>query len=120
MSYASGSRLVSVSPAATTNTPVFTATLETEITRMLVANRNAGAAAIRVYHVRAGETLADSDALYYDVSVAANSFLDFATQAPGGGIHLEIGDTLHVRASTTGVNFNIYGVSTSIAPGTGG
>lgn len=114
MTFASGSRLAKVSPAATTNTLAFTATIDTEITRVFVANRTASAITFRLSHVVVGGTLADSDALYYDVSVAANTTLDIKSETQGGGIHLEPGDMLYVRASAVNMNFQIYGVTSDI------
>ena len=117
MSFANGSRLASISPAATTNTLAFTATVDTEITRVFCTNRTGSAITVRLYHVTEGATLADTDALIYDTSIAANSYVDLQAQAPGSGLHLEPGDTLYVRASAVSMNFNIYGVTANIAPG---
>lgn len=115
---AQGSRLASIRPAVTTDQLAFTATLDTEITRLLVCNNTAGAVAFRVYHVPAGGSPGLDNALYYDKTIAANDSFDFSIGAANAGIHLKTAEMLYVKTGTANaLGFQVYGVTASIAPG---
>src|SRR5258706_1203014 len=114
---AQGERLARVRPANTSDTLAFTASLPTEVTRLLIANNTAGAIAFRLYHVTGAGAFGIDNAVWYDKSVAANdTFIDQATN-DNAGIQLAAGDTIGVRTATANaLVFHIYGVTASIAP----
>jgi hypothetical protein len=117
---AQGSRLASVLPTDTSNTTAFTATLDTEVTRMFVTNLSAGALTFRVFHVPADVVLGNVHALYYDHALAANDTFELFSDATNSGVQLKEGDTIVVRSSSgNNIAFNLYGVTASIAPGAG-
>lgn len=117
---AQGSRLASVLPTNTSDTTAFTATLDTEVTRMFVTNLTGGALTFRVHHVPSGQAVANQYALYYDHALAANDTFELFSDATNSGIQLKEGDFLSVRSSSgNGIAFNMYGVTASIAPGAG-
>ncbi len=116
---AQGSRLASLCPTTTSPELAFTAEMPTEVTRLYAANVTGGAVTMRLWHVEAGDSVADKYALLYDYSIAAGETLQLFADAPNSGIKLEEGDELHVRsASANALAFNFYGVTASIAPGT--
>lgn len=116
---ASGARLFSSLPANTSDTLVFTATVPTELTRLVVCNVTAGAATYRLWHVPEGTVGGPvaAHALRYDVSVAAAGFSELMIGGPNGAVHLGEGDMIYVRSGTaSALAFNGYGVSADIAP----
>lgn len=115
---AQGSRLASFRPLTGGDELMFTATLDTEVTRLFITNVSGGAAAFRLYHVVAGGTPAQANALFFDHVLAANDTFELLADAPNSGIQLKTDDMLYVRAAVGGtVAFNVYGVTASIAPG---
>lgn len=117
---AQGARLALSRPAAATDTIVFTASLPTEVTRIHVVNTTAGALTFRIHHVlnsAVAGSMVIGNANYYDKSVAANDTFDFSAMNDNSGLQLAPGDSIGVRASALGLNFHIYGVTASIAPG---
>lgn len=114
---AQGSRLFWNRPADTAEHTAFTATLQTEVTKLFVTNNTGGALTFRLWHVPAGGSAGLDNALFYDKSVAANDTYIFGGDTPNGGIHMDEGDFLVVRSSSgNGLGFNGYGVTASIAP----
>lgn len=114
---AEGSRLFANRPTNDSNATVFTATLLTEITRLLICNNTAGAVAFRLYHVPSGGAAGLDNALWYDKSIAANDTFSFAGDTNNGGIHLEEGDFIVIRSATgNALGFHGYGVTANIAP----
>ncbi len=115
---AQGSRLFNARPADTNDATPFIATLNTEITKLLVCNNTGSAATFRFYHLPAGETVSDIEfALWYNKSVAANDTFIFGGDTGNGGIALEIGDRIIIQAGTAdALSFQCYGVTQSIAP----
>ena len=113
---AQGSRLAVLRPADTTAATIFTATLNTEITKIFVANVTGGALTFRLFHGASGDSYDQDNALYYDVSVAANTTLVLEGLTPNGGIMMEPDEILGVRSSAgDGINFSVYGVTAPIA-----
>lgn len=114
---AQGSRLFSVRPADTAEATAFTASIQTELTKLFVCNNTAAPLAFRLWHVTNGDVSSLTNAIYYDKAVPANDTVIFGGDTPNGGIHLEEGDFLVVRsASANGLAFNGYGVTATIAP----
>lgn len=113
-----GSRLASLCPGDTAANLAFTATLDTEITRLLVTNLTAGALTFRIWHVAAADspTQPPESALYYDHAVAANDTFELRSDATNSGIQLKVDDELWIRSSSaSALAFNLYGVTASIA-----
>jgi hypothetical protein len=115
---AQGSRLFSSRPVlAATDTLAFTATLDTEITRIFVTNNTAVADTYRIHHVDAGGAPSLDNGLYYDQTLAGKTTATVFADAPNSGIKLAPGDMIYVRAATGGaIAFNAYGVTANIAP----
>lgn len=114
---AEGSRIFTTRPGDTNTATVFTATLLTELTRLLVCNTTGGAVTFRLYHIPAGELVDLDYAVWYDKSVAANDTFTFGGDTNNGGIHLEEGDMIAVRSSSAdALVFHGYGVTANIAP----
>ena len=109
---APGSLLKQLSPSAATATTAVTATagLQTKITTILICNTTSEAIKYRIYHDEAGITYAISNALYYDVTLAANS-TETISFFPGSGISLAGADSLGVESNTANVVFSVYGVT---------
>lgn len=118
MNAAQGERFASLCPADTDPAEAFMASLNTELTRIFVANVSGSVADARIWHVPAGGAVADQYALFYDVEIAAGETLQVFADAPSSGIQMKEGETLHVRSSAaSALAFNVYGVVSSIAPG---
>lgn len=81
------------------------------VTKILVANSTALAATFRIYHDVDGTTYSAATALYFDVSVAANT-----TTAIPGPIYLSNpSGNLAVRVGTANaLTFTVYGIERSL------
>jgi len=115
MSLAPGSLLAQVRPSNTTAATAFTAVIQTEILRVVIANTTGSAATFRLFHDVGGSTYDESNALAWDVSIAAGSISDsLQAYGSGSGFTLLPGDTLGVRTSVnSALTFNFYGVVAS-------
>lgn len=93
-------------PAANTDTTLYTvpASTETVVSSVMVANTNATAVTVRLAVRPNGAAIATQHYLYYDVEVSAN-----ATLALTAGITMDASDVVTVRASATGVAFSAFG-----------
>lgn len=95
-----------VSPAANTDTTLYTvpAATQTVVSSLTVCNQNATAKKFRVYIQVGGAALDVKQYIYFDVSIAAtDSFI--ATL----GITLGAGDVITVRANATNISFGAFG-----------
>jgi hypothetical protein len=94
------------SPAATTNTTLYTVPTKTQavISTLAVANTTNASVTIRVFIVKSGASAAQTNALYYELSIPANE-----TLAATMGITLAASDAIVVYASTTNVVFHAFG-----------
>lgn len=114
---AQGERFFSVIPDGTGDVLAFTATLDTEMTRLYVCNTSSGALTFRLHHVDAGGSVSLGNALFYDKSIPANDTEQVFADATNSGIQLKAGEMIYVRASSADLlAFNGYGVTASIAP----
>ena len=115
---AQGSRLAaSVPSTAATDTLLFTATLDTEVTRVFVCNLTGSARTFRFFHVDVGGTPATTNALFYDRALGANDTFILFADAPNSGIQLRTGDMIYARPSVANdIGFHLYGVTADIAP----
>ena len=111
---APGSLLGRLAPADTTAATIFTATVRTEITSILICNVTGSAATFRLFHGVATSTYVVGNALYYDVSVPANTTTNLDAEVHAG-INLAATDTLGVRTGTAdAITFSVYGVTQNI------
>lgn len=100
-------KLVSYTPT-TTAVPIYICpnTAFCTITAIVSTNIHSSSTTIYIYHVRPTETVANSNALYYDVTLAKNS----VTQDDGPK-YLGPGDALWVSCSTGNhATITLYGI----------
>jgi hypothetical protein len=108
----SGAQLFQNRPSGTTNTTAFTATQLTEFTRILVCNTTGSAVTFRLFHDDSGSTMDQSTALFYDVSIAANTTEDIISQVKDAGLSVAKDGTIGIRSSTAdALNFTGYGTT---------
>ena len=113
--FASGSQLAQSRPADSTATTAFTASIPTEITRIVVCNTTGTGADYSIFHDDDGTTYDQGTALFYEVTVAANStdLIDFGGM--GGGIHVRKGGSVGVKTGTgSAITFTLYGITQSV------
>jgi hypothetical protein len=94
-------------PADTSNADLYTvgSGKSAVISTVHIANVTGTAAKVRVFARIAGATAGVGNALVYDVSIAANSFLALTT-----GITLAATDVLTVRSETSNaITFTVFG-----------
>ncbi len=109
---ASGALLGQSRPGDTNNATLFTAQLGTEITRIVVCNTSASPATFRIHHDVAGTTFDQSNALRYDVSLAAGEFAEIIGESQGAGLQMDSSDSIGVRSSVAdALTFTTYGVT---------
>lgn len=113
MSFASGSQLAQARPAGTSAVALYTATMRTEATLLVIANTTGTAAAYSVYHDDDGTTYDATTALAEAVSLAANATVYLlASPAPGCGLVVRSGGTLAIKTGTgSALTFTLYGVT---------
>lgn len=92
------------SPAATTLTDLYTATVQTVVSSIVVCNTTGAAITFRISHAVAGAADATKQYLYRDVSVPAND-----TFVATLGITMAPSDVLRCYASAIDMAFNVYG-----------
>ncbi len=111
--FASGSQLAQSRPSGTSAVTLFTATLRTEITALVIANTTGTAATYSIYHDNAGTTYSEATALAFSVSLAANtSVVLFQSQGEGCGLTLSKSGTLGIKSGTgNALTFTLYGVT---------
>lgn len=95
------------SPAATSNTTLYTTPSKTQtvVSTLAICNTNATAQTVRVFVVPSGSTAAQTNAILYDYSLAGNSTYGLTL-----GITLGAGDFIVVYASATNVVFHLFGI----------
>jgi len=117
MDFAKGSLLAQVAPANTTAATAYTCgDVPTEITRILVCNTTAVAAAARIFHDDAAASYVAGTALWYDKNIPANETVELTSPSVGAGIHLKKSGTIGVRTGTANaLTFSIYGITATLA-----
>jgi hypothetical protein len=113
--FASGSQLAQVRPSDTAAATAYTATMRTEITRMVVCNTTGSAAVWSLYHDDDGTTASEVTALYFSQAIAANTtaLIDFG--GVGGGIHVQPGGSVMVKSGTgNAITYTFYGVTSGV------
>lgn len=90
----------------------FTATLLTEITRVVVCNTTGTAAAMSIYHDDNGSTFDATSALYEAKSVPANDTIEIKAESIGGGFMVSAGGQIGVKTGTaSALTFTLYGIT---------
>lgn len=117
--HASGELLAQVRPSVTTAVEIFTATLRTEITLILVCIDSDGPASttVALYHDVGGTTYADTNII--DRQTRTQLTQDskmFQAQHPGSGIHLAPSDSLGAMVGDADdVVISVYGITENVA-----
>lgn len=115
---AQGSRLAVVRPAGTTAVTAFTASVQTEITSVLVCNTSGAARTFRLFHGEDGDSFDEENALFWDVPVDADATVAIFSDSPNNGLAMKATDILGVRSDAAdGLTFSVYGVTAAIARG---
>jgi len=110
-SYAAGFLAGQLRPANTTAATLYTATLKSEITRILIANTTGSAATFRLFHDDDGTTMDETTALVWDNSVASGAYVDLQAYLDGAGITIAAGGSLGCRSGTgNALTFSVYAV----------
>ncbi len=112
-----GSRVALVRPSVTSIVTAFTATLNTEITRIHVCNVGAAARTFNLFHIESGGSFGVANALIYQKTVNQNDFFTLEAECGSSGIMLIPGDSLGVQSSAADdLVYHFYGVTSSVAP----
>lgn len=93
-----------VSPAASTETNLYTATIGTIGSSMIVCNRASTQTSFRVSVAQGGAATSNKDYIYYDLLIGGND-----TFIATVGITLSAGDEVRVYTSSTSLSFSLYG-----------
>lgn len=97
--------LAQVAPLATTLTDAYTVPASKRATvEVVICNRGAGAATVRLSHAVGGLADTGKQYLIYDLSVAVAGTYSTAR------FTMKAGDVLRVYASTADVSFNVNGI----------
>lgn len=108
------SQLAQVRPGAGTETAL-TASLPTEVTRIVVCNTTGVATTFSLYHDDDGTTYNADSQLYNAEPLGANETKTIEASAMGGGISVAEGGSIGVAAGTANaVNFTLYGASARV------
>lgn len=113
---ASGSQLGQLRPGDTNNASIYTATLRTEITRVVICNTTGTAADARLFHDDDGSTFDQTTALLFDKAIPANDVVEVLAGSEGSGIHVAVGGQIGVRTATLdALTFTLYGVTEDLS-----
>lgn len=94
----------------------FTASLNTEITRIVVVNTGNSNITMRLFHNDTGTTYSNAYALYWDITIQGSETLVIEAPAAGSGIHVQRGGSIGIQFSDPNVaNTSIYGVTETLA-----
>ena len=98
--------IAQASPAATTNTTLYTVPSSTQVTisSITICNRAATAATYRIAMRPNAETLADKHYIAYGASIPANDTIAITV-----GLTADAADVITVYASTASVSFGVFG-----------
>ena len=90
---------------------LYTAVYKTEITAIYIANNTGSGVAYRVHHDQAGTTYDESNALYFDVTLASNTTTVITNGEIGTNITIEPTDSIGIRSATgDALTFSLYGI----------
>lgn len=107
-----GGLLAQSRPGTTTAATLFTATLRTEIKKMVVCNTGAGTGAYSIYHDDDGTTYDQTTALFYSKSLAANTTDVINAEDYAGGISVSAGGSIGIQTATaSAMTFSFYGTT---------
>jgi hypothetical protein len=98
--------IAQASPAATTDTTLYTVPSSTQVTisSITICNRAATAATYRIAMRPNGETLADKHYIAYGATVPANDTIALTL-----GLTADAADVITVYASSASVSFGVFG-----------
>lgn len=120
---ASGYQIAQVNPSGTAAVSALAglARKDITVTRIVVANVTGAAAAYSIYHDDDGATFSTATALFYAVSLGANSteMIEFPLNAYGsGGIIIPRAGHLGVQTDTgSSLTFTVYGIKGLVGQG---
>jgi hypothetical protein len=107
-----GSYLAQARPGVTSATTAITATMRTEIKKIVVCNVGGGAGAYSIYHDDDGTTYDQTTALFYSKSLAANTTDIINAEDYGGGISVSAGGAIGIQSATaSAMTFTFYGTT---------
>ena len=111
--FAQGSLLNRVRVTTGDLTTLYTASLPTEITRIMICNTSGNT---RTFSLFQNATDADDEfKIFADVGLTANATWGFETGAVGGGVFLREGESLSIEASNgNALTVFVYGITVSI------
>lgn len=111
----SGFQIAQARPG-TSPTSVFTASIATEITKIVICNTTGAAANATLYHDDNGSTFDQTTALLYAKSIPANDYLIIDAQAGSGGVSVQKNGQLAVQSGTSNaLTFTFYGRTANLA-----
>jgi len=114
--FAQGSQLAQFRASASAAT-AYTATLRTEVTRIVVCNTTTSDAVFDLYHDDDGSTYTVATALYYERTVSARTSFVISSEAIGSGIAVEQGGRLGFKGTPDNAcTVSMYGVTEDRAP----
>lgn len=108
--------LLAQAEAPTTAAALFTADIETELTRVVLCNTSGAARTFRIFHDDTGvAAFTAANALYWDRGLAIAETILIDAQSDDVGFQVARGGRVAFEASDTGVTVSIYGITTDIA-----
>jgi hypothetical protein len=115
MSAAAGSLLAQTRPSGTSAALAYTATLHTEITRVVICNTTGAAADASLFHDDSGTTYNQTTALLYGTAIAAYSTLTIDSHV-GSGFMVKPSGKIAVQTSVgSALTFSFYGITEDIS-----
>jgi len=112
---AAGSQLAQSRPSGTSAVSAFTATIQTEISVIVICNTTVSAAKFSIYHDDNGSTFDQTSALHYAQNIPASSTVYITSDSVGAGVTLSPDGQLGIQTDTANaLTFSIYGVTEEI------
>jgi hypothetical protein len=116
MKFASGFQIAQNRPSGTTATSVYTATMITEVTRIIICNTTSSAADFSLYHDDDGSTFDETSALHFAQTVPPYSTVTIEAGNMGAGLMVTGSGQIGVQTSTSNaLTFTLYGITQQVA-----
>lgn len=116
MNFASGFQIAQSRPSGTSAVSIYTASMVTEVTRVVICNTTASAADFSLYHDDDGSTFDQTSALHYTQVVPPFSTVSIGAGSVGGGLMVTANGQIGVQTSTANaLTFTLYGVTQEVS-----
>ena len=116
MKFASGFQIAQDRPSGTSAVSAFTASMITEITRIVICNTTSSSAVFSLYHDDDGSTFDATTALHFEQTIPPKTTVVIEAGSIGAGVMVTGAGQIGIQTDTANaLTFTIYGITQSVA-----